>query len=49
MGNITKAEVTVIFDNSDSSNQPIGYEDCVTITVSRIIEGDKNKFYINGK
>ena len=49
MGNISKAEVTVVFDNSDHSNQPIGYEDCPIITVTRIIESDKSKYYINGK
>ena len=49
MGKISKAEVTVVFDNSDSTNQPIGYEDCVTITATRIIQGDKSKFYVNGK
>ena len=47
MGNISKAEVTVVFDNTD--NQPIGYEDCATITATRIIESDKSKYYINGK
>lgn len=32
---ITKATVSVVFDNSDRSRSPIGYEDCREITVTR--------------
>jgi structural maintenance of chromosome 2 len=32
---ITKAEVTITFDNHDKSNAPIGFEQCDTITVTR--------------
>ncbi len=32
---ITKAEVTVTFDNRDKANSPIGYEQCDEITVTR--------------
>ncbi|KAG6902142.1 hypothetical protein C0995_003899 [Termitomyces sp. Mi166 len=32
---ITKASVTVVFDNSDKSKSPEGYQDCKQITVTR--------------
>lgn len=32
---ITKASVTVIFDNNDKSQSPIGYEDFNEITICR--------------
>ncbi|KAJ0675584.1 putative P-loop containing nucleoside triphosphate hydrolase [Helianthus annuus] len=32
---ITKATVSVVFDNSDRSRSPIGYEECSEITVTR--------------
>ncbi|EFC38631.1 structural maintenance of chromosome 2 [Naegleria gruberi] len=47
---ITKASVSVVFDNSDSANSPVGYEDQSTITVQRqIMIGGKNKYMINGR
>lgn len=47
---ITKATVTIIFDNSDEDNRPVGYEKCNEISVTRqIIVGGKNKYWINGK
>jgi structural maintenance of chromosome 2 len=47
---ITKATVTIIFDNRDRNNCPIGYERCEEITVTRqIVVGGKNKYLINGK
>ncbi|VFQ80543.1 unnamed protein product [Cuscuta campestris] len=46
---ITKATVSVIFDNSDRSRSPLGYEDCPEITVTRqIVVGGRNKYLING-
>ncbi|EMR09778.1 hypothetical protein PNEG_01962 [Pneumocystis murina B123] len=46
---ITKASVTVIFDNSDSKKSPIGFEDHPQITVTRqIIMGGMSKYLING-
>lgn len=46
---ITKATVSVVFDNSDRSRSPLGYEDCVEITVTRqIVVGGRNKYLING-
>ncbi|KAH9310572.1 hypothetical protein KI387_025607 [Taxus chinensis] len=46
---VTKATVSVVFDNSDRSRSPIGYEDCSEITVTRqIVVGGRNKYLING-
>ncbi|KAH0461507.1 hypothetical protein IEQ34_009082 [Dendrobium chrysotoxum] len=46
---ITKATVSVIFDNSDRSRSPLGYEGCSEITVTRqIVVGGRNKYLING-
>ncbi|CAN4080744.1 unnamed protein product [Withania somnifera] len=46
---ITKATVSVVFDNSDHSRSPLGYEDCAEITVTRqIVVGGRNKYLING-
>ncbi|GMP69885.1 hypothetical protein CsSME_00028971 [Camellia sinensis var. sinensis] len=46
---ITKATVSVVFDNSDRKRSPLGYEDCVEITVTRqIVVGGRNKYLING-
>ncbi|KAL8049884.1 hypothetical protein ABFX02_06G048100 [Erythranthe guttata] len=46
---ITKATVSVVFDNSDRSRSPLGYEDSPEITVTRqIVVGGRNKYLING-
>lgn len=46
---VTKATVSVVFDNSDRSHSPIGFEDCSEITVTRqIVVGGRNKYMING-
>ncbi|KAH7423211.1 hypothetical protein KP509_12G044400 [Ceratopteris richardii] len=46
---VTKATVSIIFDNTDSSRSPIGYEECSEITVTRqIVVGGRNKYLING-
>ncbi|KAK9292222.1 hypothetical protein L1049_020184 [Liquidambar formosana] len=46
---ITKATVSIVFDNSDRSRSPIGYEDSPEITVTRqIVVGGRNKYLING-
>ncbi|KAK6794268.1 hypothetical protein RDI58_007721 [Solanum bulbocastanum] len=46
---ITKATVSVVFENSDRSRSPLGYEDCAEITVTRqIVVGGRNKYLING-
>jgi len=47
---ISKASVTVVFDNSDSANSPVGYDQHDEITVTRQISiGGKSKYFINGK
>ncbi|KAL8141468.1 hypothetical protein V2J09_014500 [Rumex salicifolius] len=46
---ITKATVSVVFDNSNRNRSPLGYEDCAEITVTRqIVVGGRNKYLING-
>jgi structural maintenance of chromosome 2 len=46
---VTKASVSIIFDNSDVKSSPMGYEDCKEITVTRqVVIGGKNKYLVNG-
>lgn len=46
---ITKASVTLVFDNSDKNKSPIGFEDYATISVTRqIVLGGTSKYLING-
>ncbi len=46
---ITKASVTLVFDNSDKPRSPIGFEDYATISVTRqIVLGGTSKYLING-
>ncbi|KAL1564442.1 Structural maintenance of chromosomes protein 2-2 [Salvia divinorum] len=46
---ITKATVSIVFDNADRSRSPLGYEDSPEITVTRqIVVGGRNKYLING-
>ncbi|KAJ4435376.1 hypothetical protein ANN_17990 [Periplaneta americana] len=46
---ITKASVTLTFDNRNTSQSPLGYEQHEEITVTRqIVTGGKNKYLING-
>ncbi|KAL5569905.1 hypothetical protein UlMin_026480 [Ulmus minor] len=47
---ITKATVSIVFDNANRSRSPLGYEDHSEITVTRqIVVGGRNKYLINGK
>jgi len=47
---INKASVTVIFDNSDTPNSPVGYDQFNELAVTRQISiGGKSKYFINGK
>ncbi|KAH8296937.1 hypothetical protein KR044_001157 [Drosophila immigrans] len=47
---ITKATVTIVFDNTNTQQCPPGYEKCREISVTRqVVVGGKNKFLINGK
>ena len=48
LAGIDKASVTVIFDNVDKSNCPVGYEDYDEITVCRMISQGKSKYLLNG-
>ena len=46
---ITKASVTLVFDNSDKPRSPIGFEDYASISVTRqIVLGGTSKYLING-
>ncbi|KAI9206146.1 RecF/RecN/SMC [Polychytrium aggregatum] len=46
---VTKASVTIVFNNDDRNASPPGYEDHRTISVTRqILIGGKNKYIING-
>ena len=46
---ITKAAVTVVFNNSETSQSPIGFADCPQVAVTRqIVLNGKNKYLING-
>ncbi|KAL1296978.1 hypothetical protein AAFC00_004577 [Neodothiora populina] len=46
---VTKASVTIVFDNKDKSTSPIGFEDYPTISVTRqIVLGGTSKYLING-
>ena len=46
---VSKASVSIVFNNKDKTCSPIGYEDCDEITVTRqVIIGGKNKYLING-
>ena len=47
---VNKAIVTIVFDNQDTTNSPIGYEDYLEITVTRqVLLGGKSKYLINGR
>ena len=46
---VTKASVTIVFDNRDKSNSPIGFEEYAQISVTRqIVLGGTSKYLING-
>ncbi|KAF1987525.1 putative nuclear condensin complex subunit Smc2 [Aulographum hederae CBS 113979] len=46
---VTKASVTITFDNHDKSKSPIGFEDYAQISVTRqIVLGGTSKYLING-
>ena len=47
---VTKASVTVVFNNEDEANSPIGYEQFPEVTVTRqVLLGGKSKYLINGR
>ncbi len=46
---VTKASVTLIFNNLDKSGSPVGYEHLDQLTVTRqVVIGGKSKYLING-
>ncbi|KAI8621409.1 condensin subunit [Chytriomyces sp. MP71] len=46
---VTKATVSIVFDNADKRNSPVGYEDKDKITVTRqLVVGGTNKYLVNG-
>lgn len=46
---VTKASVTIVFDNQDTSKSPIGFESLPKISVTRqIVLGGTSKYLING-
>jgi len=47
---VSKASVTVVFNNEDESGSPVGYEQCKEVTVTRqVLLGGKSKYLINGR
>lgn len=46
---VTKASVTIVFDNSNKNKSPIGFEEYAQISVTRqIVMGGTSKYLING-
>ncbi|KAH0608571.1 uncharacterized protein H6S33_001705 [Morchella sextelata] len=46
---VTKASVTIVFDNSDKAKSPMNYQDFAQISVTRqIVLGGLSKYLING-
>ncbi|XP_010017174.1 PREDICTED: structural maintenance of chromosomes protein 2 [Nestor notabilis] len=46
---VTKATVSITFDNSDKTASPLGFEDTDEISVTRqVVIGGRNKYLING-
>ncbi|CAI6337466.1 unnamed protein product [Periconia digitata] len=46
---VTKASVTIVFDNRDKSNSPVGFEEHAQISVTRqVVMGGASKYLING-
>eukprot|EP00736_Rhodelphis_marinus_P000369 Rmarinus@m.2283 len=46
---VTKASVTLIFDNTDKKQSPVGYDQFDEIQVTRqVVIGGRNKYFING-
>ena len=46
---VTKASVTIVFDNRDKNNSPVGFEQHDQISVTRqIVMGGTSKYLVNG-
>lgn len=47
---VNKATVTIVFNNEDTANSPVGFEQCSEVTVTRqVLLGGKSKYLINGR
>lgn len=47
---VTKASVTVVFDNSDMRGSPVGYEGETRLAVTReVVIGGRNRYLVNGR
>jgi structural maintenance of chromosome 2 len=47
---VNKATVTIVFNNDDTSNSPVGFEQYPEVTVTRqVLLGGKSKYLINGR
>lgn len=46
---VTKASVTLVFNNMNKAQSPPGYEQYDTITINQTIQETKSKYYINGR
>eukprot|EP00897_Mesotaenium_endlicherianum_P005690 jgi/Mesen1/5149/ME000255S04119 len=47
---ITKATVSIVFNNSDKKTSPVGFEDHPQLTITRqIVLGGRNKYLIDGR
>jgi structural maintenance of chromosome 2 len=47
---VSRASVSITFNNSDSRRSPVGYEHCERISVSRqVVIGGRSTYRINGK
>lgn len=46
---VTKASVSITFDNRDKNQCPVGYENYDELTITRqVVMGGKNKYLLNG-
>lgn len=46
---VTKASVTIVFDNTDKHSSPLGFEDQPNISVTRqVVMGGTSKYLVNG-
>ena len=47
---VQKASVTLVFNNNDTANSPLGYEQYDKLTITRqVVIGGRNKYLINGR
>lgn len=44
---VTKATVTLVFNNSDPQSGPVGYDHCETITVARQVRNNAFTFFLD--